>query len=139
MSLQNITNTIDTEIRNQNNLIEQEELADVLQVLADDNYSFVDEYSGTTTNGLIYTLNVLKNGNKVTINGNLENPFNAWITGGEINLTPKYRALYNVVIFVNGDGNNTKISTVPSTGLLVGTMQGETTIRFTLTYISNNE
>lgn len=132
MALQDITNAINSEIRNQNNLIEQEELADVLQVLADDNYKDTESIVGNQ-NGVNHDLLIVKNGKIVTINGTLENTTNNFrFISLALGLQSKY-------IPIKLTTNDNFVTVDPNIGIIAGTISPNETRYFTLTYISNNE
>jgi len=114
------------------------EVRTVFETLNNEFFPTIETLSGTTSNGLDYEINAIKTGNLVVLNGVLTNPFGVWINGGEIALPTNLTPLYVIDTLVGTSLNTTIISTIPSTSDLgIGTMNANSVIRFSLTYISN--
>jgi hypothetical protein len=114
------------------------EVRSVFETLNNAFFPSVQTISGTTANGLDYEIKAIKIGNFVVLNGVLTNPFGVWINGGEIALPTNLTPLYVINTLLGTSLNTTTILTVPSTSdLAIGTMNANSVIRFSLTYISN--
>ena len=131
-----ITESINTLENGGNNTAS--EVRAVFETLNNEFFSTIETVSGTTENGLVYDIKASKIGRNVVLNGTLTNPFGAWINGGEIALPTNLTPLYVINTLVGTSLNTTTILTIPTTSDLgIGTMNANSVIRFTLTYISN--